>query len=62
MEDSLNNCDANAHCNDKEGAFTCSCREGYAGTGVVTRNESGIVPGCESKGLRSITGFSPNIF
>ena len=31
---SLNNCDENADCLDTEGSFTCTCREGYAGSGV----------------------------
>ena len=31
--DTLNNCDNNADCFDTEGSFTCTCREGYNGTG-----------------------------
>ena len=30
----LNNCNENADCLDTEGSFTCTCREGYAGSGV----------------------------
>ena len=31
----LNNCDDNADCFDTEGSFTCTCREGYTGSGMV---------------------------
>ena len=30
----LNNCNENADCLDSEGSFRCTCREGYAGSGV----------------------------
>lgn len=31
----LDNCDANATCNDTSGGFFCSCDEGYSGDGTV---------------------------
>ena len=34
QNDTLNDCDDNADCFDTEGSFTCTCRDGYSGTGV----------------------------
>ena len=33
QNDTLNTCDVNADCSDTDGSFTCTCREGYSGTG-----------------------------
>ena len=30
----VNNCDANADCNNTEGSFECTCKPGYSGNGV----------------------------
>ena len=29
------NCDSNADCTNAVGSFTCSCRHGYEGDGIV---------------------------
>ena len=34
QNDTMNDCDDNADCFDTEGSFTCTCRDGYSGTGV----------------------------
>ena len=30
----VNNCNANADCNNTEGSFECTCKPGYSGNGV----------------------------
>ncbi len=35
LDNNLNNCDTNANCTNNPGSFSCVCKDGYSGTGVV---------------------------
>ena len=39
----LHNCDMNADCDDSDGSFTCTCREGYTGNGTVCTSKKVVV-------------------
>ena len=43
QNETLNNCDDNADCFDSDGSFTCTCREGYSGTGVDCQGKRWIL-------------------
>lgn len=34
-EDQTHNCDINAHCDNTDGSFSCTCFQGYSGDGVI---------------------------
>ena len=34
MEDGSNACNMNATCNNTEGSYICSCKEGFTGDGI----------------------------
>ena len=34
-EEQLDNCDDNAQCTNNPGNFTCACKAGFSGSGVV---------------------------
>ena len=34
QQNNVNNCDERAICSDTAGGFTCTCKDGYAGSGV----------------------------
>ena len=36
-------CDMNADCNDTDGSFTCTCREGYSGNGTFCSSKMPLV-------------------
>ena len=42
-------CDVNAHCNNTEGSFQCTCNNGFTGSGTLC---SKLLPG---KSLKSLT-------
>ena len=37
-----NSCDANAKCDNTEGGYKCTCKDGYTGTGDVCYGKSNI--------------------
>ena len=43
QNDTLNTCDNNADCFDTEGNFTCTCREGYTGSGLECEGKCWIM-------------------
>ena len=55
----VNNCDANADCNNTEGSFECTCKPGYSGNGVnCTGDFISVKTRMDRRIVKAITEFS----